>query len=119
MPRSLRAYLWDVEHAAGEILNFTDGKQLNEYESDSMLRAAVERNFEIIGEALSQAQRYFPEMTGRVSNDQQIIAFRNRLVHGYATVRHGLVWDIVQTKLPQLRVEIAQLLRESHEETKD
>ena len=116
MPRSLRAYLWDVEHAATEILAFTDGKQLKDYESDSMLRAAVERNFEIIGEALSQAQRYFPDITGRVSNDQQIIAFRNRLIHGYATLKHALVWDIVQTRLPQLREEVAQLLREADEQ---
>lgn len=55
MPRSLRAYLWDIEQAADDILSFTQGKQLHDYETDSMLRAAVERNFEIIGEALSQA----------------------------------------------------------------
>ena len=71
MPRSLRAYLWDVERAAGDILSFTQGKQLHEYESDSMLHAAVERNFEIIGEALSQAQRFFPEIVGRVTSEQQ------------------------------------------------
>ncbi len=113
MPRSLRAYLWDIQQAASGILAFTEGKRLGDYEEDAMLRAAVERNFEIIGEALSQAQRFFPEIAGRVTNDQQIIAFRNRLVHGYATVKHALVWDIVQTNLPRLREEIAQLLREA------
>ena len=55
MPRSLQAYLWDIEAAAGDILAFTRGKRLDDYQSDAMLRAAVERNFEIIGEALSQA----------------------------------------------------------------
>ena len=58
MPRSLRAYLWDIEQAASDIVNFTSGKQLRDYEKDAMLRAAVERSFEIIGEALSQAQRF-------------------------------------------------------------
>jgi|HubBroStandDraft_6_1064221.scaffolds.fasta_scaffold52000_4 hypothetical protein len=57
MPRSLRAYLWDIERAVSDILTFTCGKQLGEYENDAMLRAAVERNFEVIGEALSQALR--------------------------------------------------------------
>ena len=116
MPRSLRAYLWDIEQAACDILTFTRGKQLGNYESDAMLRAAVERKFEVIGEVLSQAQRFFPEITDRITNDQQIIAFRNRLVHGYATVKHALVWDIVQMNLPQLREEIAQLRREADEQ---
>ena len=48
MPRSLRAYLWDIEHAAGDIASFTAGKQLRDYENDAMLRAAVERSFEIM-----------------------------------------------------------------------
>ncbi|MFZ0705023.1 MAG: HepT-like ribonuclease domain-containing protein [Candidatus Korobacteraceae bacterium] len=102
MPRSLRAYLWDIEQAASDILNFTNGRRLSDYEGDSMLRAAVERKFEVIGEALSQAQRYFPEVLGRLSDEQQIIAFRN-LIHGYATVRNALVWDIVQANPPLTR----------------
>ena len=112
MPRSLRSYLWDIEQSAGEILQFTAGKQLSDYEQDSMLRAAVERKFEVIGEALSQAIRFFPELTGRMSNDQQIIAFRNRLIHGYATVRNALVWEIIQVNVSRLREEVGKLLRE-------
>jgi uncharacterized protein with HEPN domain len=113
MPRSLRAYLWDIDRAVEDILTFTQGKQLDDFENDAMLRAAVERNFEVIGEALSQAIKFFPQIAGRVGDEQQIIAFRNRLIHGYATVRHALVWDIVQTKLPKLKEEVAQLAREA------
>lgn len=116
MPRSLRAYLWDIEQAASDIVNFTSGKQLCDYEKDAMLRAAVERSFEIIGEALSQAERFFPEMAGRITNEQQIIAFRNRLIHGYATVRPALVWDVVQAHLPRLLEEIEQILRRADDE---
>jgi len=72
MPRSLRAYLWDIEQAVSDIQSFTRDKQLSDYETDTMLRAAVERNFQIIGEALSQAQRFFPQVTGRITNQQQI-----------------------------------------------
>lgn len=103
MPRSLRAYLWDIEQAACDILTFTRGKQLGNYESDAMLRAAVERKFEVIGEVLSQAQRFFPEITDRITNDQQIIAFRNRLVHGYATVKHALVGHCADESAPASR----------------
>jgi uncharacterized protein with HEPN domain len=49
----LRAYLWDVERAAHDIQVFTQGKQLSDYQNDAMIRAAVERRFEIIGEALA------------------------------------------------------------------
>ncbi len=107
MPHSLQAYLWDMQQATDEILRFCEGKGLDDYENDSMLRAAVERNFEIIGEALCQAQRFFPEIIGRITNEQQIIAFRNRLIHGYATVRNALVWDIVQSNLPRFRKEVS------------
>ena len=68
-----------------------------------------------IGEALSQAIKFFPLMAGRVTDEQPIIAFRNRLIHGYATVRHALVWDVVQTELPKLKEEIAQMAREAAE----
>ena len=116
MPRSLRAYLWDIEQAANNILVFTRGKQLSDYQNDATLRAAVERNFEVIGEALAQALRFFPEIAGRITNEDEIIAFRNRLIHGYATVRDALVWDIVQTDLPRVRHEAAALLREPEKE---
>jgi uncharacterized protein with HEPN domain len=118
MPRSLRAYLWDVEQAANNILVFTRGKQLSDYQNDAMLQAAVERNFEVIGEALAQALRFFPEIAGRIANIEEVVAFRNRLIHGYATVRHALVWDIVQTDLPRLRQEATNLLREAEEQQK-
>ena len=112
MPRDLRAYLWDIEQAAAEILDFTRGKQLKDYQQDSMLRAAVERKFEVIGEALTQALRYFPEIASRISDHQKIIAFRNRLIHGYSSVSDALVWDIVETDLPRLRKELAAFVRQ-------
>jgi uncharacterized protein with HEPN domain len=112
MPRDLRAYLWDIEQAAGNIEIFTQGKQLSDYQRDAMLRAAVERCFERMGEALVQVQRLFPEVGSRIANTKQIIAFRNRLIHGYATVRDELVWEIVQTDLATLRQQAADLLHE-------
>ncbi len=77
-----------------------------------MLRAAVERQFEIIGEALAQLARLDENLVARISEHRRIIAFRNILIHGYADVDDRLVWDVVQTKLPVLRREVEKLLVE-------
>lgn len=62
MQREAKAYLWDIAQAAASIRHFTDGKDLNAYLSDELLRAAVERKFGIVGEGLSQLLRYFPSI---------------------------------------------------------
>jgi uncharacterized protein with HEPN domain len=63
----------------------------------------VERQFEIIGEALNQLSRVAPEMADRIPELPRIVAFRNLLIHGYAAVDHGLVWRTIEEKLPGLR----------------
>jgi uncharacterized protein with HEPN domain len=75
-----------------------------------MLRAAVERQFEIIGEALAQLASCDAAEAARISEHRRIIAFRNILIHGYADVDDRLVWDIVETRLPLLRREVDGLL---------
>ena len=75
-----------------------------------MLRAAVEREFEIIGEALGQLGKLDAELAAAISEHRAIVAFRNILVHGYAEVDDRLVWDVVETKLPTLIREIDTLL---------
>ncbi len=75
-----------------------------------MRRAAVERQFEIVGEALAQSSHRDPAIAREISEHAQIIAFRNVLIHGYAEVDSRLVWGIVTTKLSPLRREVAALL---------
>jgi uncharacterized protein with HEPN domain len=75
-----------------------------------MLRAAVEREFEIIGEALGQLAKLDEELAAGISEQRAIVAFRNILIHGYAEVDDRLVWDVVETKLPVLIREIDALL---------
>jgi uncharacterized protein with HEPN domain len=104
MPREAKAYLYDMRQAATLIAEFTAGLDFERYEADAMVRAAVERQFEIIGEALGQLARLEPETASR------IIAFRNILVHGYAGVDDMLVWDMVVTRLSDLRRDVDELL---------
>ena len=107
-----KRYLYDVAQAAELIVQFTAGKTFADYLQDPMLRAAVERKFQIIGEALAQLAKYDPSTATRIGERQRIVAFRNILVHGYADVDDRLVWDIIESKLVPLRREVAKLLRE-------
>jgi len=79
---------------------------------DELLRAAVERKFGIIGEALSQLLRNFPQYRERITLVADIIAFRDQIVHGCVTVRDDIVWEIVQVYLPRLHREVVGLLKE-------
>ena len=116
MQRDAEAYLWDIANASASIRAFTSGKDLNAYLKDEMLRAAVERKFGIIGEALAQLLHHFPAYRDRVTLPSEIVAFRNQIVHGYATVRDDIVWEIVQVYLPKLHEEVIKLLGEQDAE---
>lgn len=91
---------------------FTRDKTLADYQESLLLRSAVERQFEIIGEALSQALRMSPELGQRISNAQRIIGFRDRLIYGYAMVENDIVWNALQIDMPVLRREAEVLLHE-------
>ena len=77
-----------------------------------MAQAAVERKFEVIGEALNQLAKLDAALAARIPNLPQIVAFRNQLIHGYATVKVGTVWNIVQSSLPTLLEAVQVLLGE-------
>jgi uncharacterized protein with HEPN domain len=111
-PRSCK-YLYDILKAAGHIAQFTHGKTFAEYETDVLLRSGVERQFDIIGEALTQLADVDPTMVSRIAEYQRVISFRNRLIHGYAFVDNRVVWDILQNRLSVLRDQAAAILRET------
>jgi len=96
--------------AEGLIAGFIASQSFETYLEDPMLRSAVERQFEIIGEALSKLARLDPESVAQIPEYKRIIAFRNILIHGYADVDHRLVWDIAKTKLPSLGQHVRALL---------
>lgn len=112
MLRETKKYLEDIAQAAELIARFTTGKTLGDYMEDPMLRAAVERQFEIVGEALVQLTRRDAAVAARISEHQRIIAFRNVLIHGYNNVDHLLVWGVVESKLGALRRDVTALLAE-------
>lgn len=108
-----RKLLWDAQIAVNRIARFTENKNFPDYEMDEFLRAAVERQFEIIGEAFNRLRRVDPDTATMIAELPRIIAFRNVLIHGYAEVDHLLVWGVVEGKLAALRATIENLLAES------
>jgi len=110
MHADARKLLWDAEQAAGRINRFTAGKTFTDYQADEYFRSAVERQFEIIGEALGQLQRIDPTTAARIPELPRIVAFRNVLIHGYASVDNRLVWGVVDANLSELTAAIGELL---------
>ena len=114
MQLEVRALLRDMARAADLIAAFVDGCTSENYAEDEMRRSAVERQFEIIGEALNRLSRSAPAVTERIDNYQRIISFRNVLIHGYDAIDDAVVWDIIQSYLPVLREQVALLTAEAH-----
>ena len=106
-----KKYLFDIQQAAGRIAEFIKNRNFSHYEADPMLRAAVERQFEIIGEALRRLLQEDARTAAGISEHTRIIAFRNILVHGYADIDDRIVWGIVESNLPTLLQEVESLLK--------
>ena len=104
--------LEDVRVAVTFIATATGGKSELDYLGNAVLRFAVERNFEIIGEALGRLAKLDAATAARISNVALIIAFRNVLIHAYDLIDHHLVWRVIRSDLPVLLGEVTTLMRE-------
>ena len=103
------ALLWDAREAARLILVFIEGRSWQHYRADAMLRSAVERQFQIIGEALNRLSRVDDATAAVIPELARIVAFRDVLVPGYAVIDDELVWQVATTRVPGL-VEILDRL---------
>jgi uncharacterized protein with HEPN domain len=111
-PPEVRKYLFDIAEACARIAEFVEGRRFEDYVGDALLRSGVERQFEIVGEALRCALELDPDLASEVTDTGRIVAFRNRLIHGYASVSDRLVWGVIENNLATLREEVAALLDE-------
>jgi uncharacterized protein with HEPN domain len=110
MERDARAFLWDIQQAVIAIQEFTRGMDSTSYADSALVRSAVERQFEIIGEALNRLAKAAPDLAQEIPNLREIVGFRNILIHGYAFVDHGRVWQISVEFVPELKLAVSALL---------
>jgi uncharacterized protein with HEPN domain len=106
------AFLWDVRAAGVRITTFAEGLSAATYAADELRKSAVERQLEIIGEALNRLRKADPEVAQRIPDISRIIGLRNILAHGYAVVDDAVVWSAVSERMPALLTVVEKLLEQ-------
>ncbi len=113
MDSEVKTRLSDIQLAAERIIEITLDKSFEEFEGDWVVRAAVERQFMIIGEATNVIAAKDQTISSLLGNYPQIIGFRNILAHQYRDVLDRTVWGIIENNLPTLLNEVNTLLEQT------
>jgi len=112
MDNDIKTWLYDILQSINEIDSFYDNKPriFDEYVSDIKTKRAIERDLEIIGEAVNRILK--KDKNFKLDNVQKIVGTRNRIIHGYDKISDDLIWSIVINHLPKLKDEVTGLLDE-------
>ena len=109
MKREVKKYLFDIKTSIDSIFDFLGEKRdLYEYQNNKLLRRGIEREIEIIGEAMNRIMKIAPEI--QIENARQIVDTRNWVIHGYDKVDDVVIWGIISIHLPKLKKEIEEYL---------
>lgn len=109
MDNEVKTWLKDIEQAILEINSFlTEVKNFKDFQKDLKTKRAVERNIEIIGEAMTRILKAEPNI--KISDTRKIVDTRNRIIHGYNSVSEDILWGIIIRNLPTLDKEVKELL---------
>ena len=113
MDSKIQAWLYDVLNSIQEIESFvSERKDFFEYKNDLKTKRAVERNIEIIGEAIN---RIIKQDSGiSIENARNIIGTRNKIIHSYDNISDELIWSIVINHLPLLKEEVSKIISEGY-----
>ncbi len=110
MSEEIKKYLLDIRECVLFIQEQTTGiKTFEGYTGNKLVKAAVERKLEIIGEALGKALKINADLS--ISHKQNIIGMRNRIIHAYDEVDDAMVWEVMNKYLPALKEEVEKLLQ--------
>ena len=110
MKPEILTWLEDIDRSIQEIYDFLPEKRdFIEFEKDLKTRKAIERNLEIIGEALNRILKLDPNI--EITDSRKIVDTRNRIIHGYDTVTADVLWMIISKPLPILKKEVEELLK--------
>jgi len=110
MPLELKTWAYDILTAIHEIETFLlDVPDFSSYQADLKTRRAIERNLEIIGEAVNRMLTLQQDLP--FTDARKIVDTRNRIIHGYDSVSDEVIWSIVTSNLPTLRLQVEAFLR--------
>ncbi len=110
MTRDREKYLFDMLDSCRFLIEFTNGERMARFTSDRPFRAAIERELQIIGEAMLQLHTMDPAFAAQIPEHGRIIGFRHVLVHGYHSINPDVVWNVITRGLPELRTALEKLL---------
>lgn len=110
MMKHIRKLLLDALLACQALQRSTIGVTFEQYAQNEEKQAAVERWLILIGEALNQASVLEPALSEQIPELRQIVGMRNRLVHAYDQTDQEIVWDVIWTKMPELRTGLERML---------
>jgi uncharacterized protein with HEPN domain len=100
----------DIAKAIDAIDRFIgERKEFTNFKNNELVRRAVEREFEIIGEAINRIKKYDGSL--QITNAKQIINLRNYIIHAYDTVDYEILWSIIVNHLPKLKIEVNETLK--------
>jgi len=103
--------LYDIKTSIELIyLHLKGDLKFDAYQNDITAKRAVEREFEIIGEAVNRI--LLEDSSVQISDTRKIIALRNRIIHGYDTIDEAIIWNVIVNNLPKLKIEVEALLSE-------
>jgi uncharacterized protein with HEPN domain len=106
----IKKYLFDIQEAVLSIESYLGNKRdFKIYQGNKMLRRAIEREFEIIGEALNRIDKIAPDLD--ISSKRQIIGMRNRVIHGYDKIDDEIIWGTIIKHLDVLKNEVDDFLK--------
>ena len=110
MESQVRAWLYDILNSINEIESYFEDqpKLIENYKADIKTKRAVERDLEIIGEAVNRISKRDPSIT--IENSNKIIATRNHIIHGYDSISDEMIWSIIINHMPKLKIEVESLL---------
>lgn len=108
----IRKHLFDAQQACTSIRQFTAGRTFDDYRNDPMLRAGVERQFQLLGDGLLGVAEVDADLIRQTESYRRIIAFRNIVAHSYVQIDHRLVWGVIETTLAAVTAEVEARLRD-------
>ena len=110
MDNEIKTWLYDILQSINEIDSYYDSKPkvFDEFVADTKTKRAIERNLEIIGEAVNRILK--KDKKFNLDNAEKIVGTRNRIIHGYDKISDDLIWSIVINHLPKLREEVNRLI---------